>query len=186
MEQRSYRERIRDFMWRYGYGGNPRALRVLAVAVAILLAVAVAIWLVLRLRVVRVVAVPAVIGAILVVVGWLLLGTLTIPRISTTGPVVRNGVAAIVACGEKRGLEGMDATMDHVPEPRTGGWWPERRGDCTVWYHRPPGPEQRSNRQERAANLSGSGEMLQTGGAGLSESQFERLPVVEKLPADER
>ncbi len=128
-----------------------------------------------------VLAVPAVIGAILVV-GWLLVSPLlTIPRFTTEGPVVRNGVAVIVACGKKQGIEGMDATMDHVPEPRTGGWWPERSGECTVWYHRPPGPEQRSNRQERAANLSGSGERLQPEGARLSE-----LPVVEKLPADER
>ncbi len=188
MEQRSYHERIRDFVrhWRIRYEWSP-ALRGLVLAVGVLLAVAVALWLVLRLRVVRVLAVPAVIGAILVVVGWLLLGTLlTIPRFATEGPVVRNGVAVIVACGKKQGMAGMDATMDHVPEPWTGGWWPERKGDCTVWYHRPPDPEQRSNRQERAANLSGSGEMLQPEGGRRSESQFERLPVVEKLPADER
>lgn len=190
MEQRSYHERIRDFVrrWRIRYEWSP-ALRGLVLAVGVLLAVAVALWLVLRLRVVRVLAVPAVIGAILVV-GWLLLGTLlTIPRFTTEGPVVRNGVAVIVACGKKQGIAGMDATMDHVPEPRTGGWWPEKQGECTVWYHRPPLLEQRSNRQERAANLSGSGEMLQTEGAELREShesQFERLPVVEKLPADER
>jgi hypothetical protein len=65
--------------------------------------------------------------------------------------VVRNGVAVIVACGKKRSHQGMYEAMDYVPEPRTGGWWPERRGSCTVWYHRPPGLEQRVNRQERAA-----------------------------------
>jgi hypothetical protein len=135
------RERIEDFLRRYGYEEN-RVLRVLAVVLAILLALRV-------LRVLRVVAVPAAIGAILVVAGWLLLGSLTIPRFSTEGPVVRNGVAVIVACGKKQGFRGMEA-MDYAHEPRTGGWWPERRGDCTVWYHRPPLEEQRENRHERA------------------------------------
>ncbi len=94
--------------------------------------------------------VAVLIGAILVV-GWLLVGSsLTIPRFSTTGPVVRNGVAVIVACGEKQGIEGMGAAMDYAPEPGTGGWWPEKKGQCTVWYHRPPGMEQRLARQERA------------------------------------
>ena len=71
---------------------------------------------------------PVLIGAILVT-EWLLVGPrLTIPRISSTGPVVRKGVAVVVACGEKRGIVGMDAAMDHVPEPGTG--------ECTVWCHR--------------------------------------------------
>ncbi len=132
-------------------------------------------------------AVPALVGGVLVA-GWILVGPLlTIPRFTTEGPVVRNGVAVIVACGKKQGMAGMDATMDHVPEPRTGGWWPEKQGECTVWYHQPPGPEQRFNRQERAANLPGSIPPLQPEGAAEEgESQFERLPVVQKLPADER
>ena len=107
-------------------------------------------------RVFRVLAVPVLIGAI-VVVGWLLLGPLlTIPRISSAGPVVRNGVAAVVVCGEKRGtmmdrqIMGMKAVGKYAPEPRTGTWWPEQKGECTVWYHRPPGMEQRQARQERA------------------------------------
>jgi hypothetical protein len=135
------RERNEAFVRRYGYEGN-RVLRVLAVAVAILL--------VLRVRVLRVLAAPVLIVAILAVGGWLLLGSLTIPRVSTTGPVVRNGVAAIVACGEKRGLEGMDTAMDYVPEPRTGTWAPERRGECTVWHHHPPDWHQRLARHQRA------------------------------------
>jgi hypothetical protein len=103
----------------------------------------------------QVLAAPALIGAILVV-GWLLIGPLlTIPRISSTGPVVRNGVAAVMVCGEKgRALERMtaemDAAMDYVPEPRTGTWAHVREGECTTWYHRPPGFEQRYNRHERA------------------------------------
>jgi hypothetical protein len=135
----------------------------------------------------KVLAVPVLIGAVLVA-GWLLLGPLlTIPRFTTEGPVVRNGAAVIVACGKKQGIAGMDTAMRYADEPGTGGWWNVRRGDCTVWYHRPPGPEQRSNRQERAANPPASGERLQPEGAAEEgESQFERLPVVEKLPADER
>lgn len=95
--------------------------------------------------------VAVLIGAILVV-GWLLAspGTLTIPRFSTTGPVVRNGVAVIVACGKKQGIEGMEAATDYAPEPGTGTWAPVRKGECTLWYHHPPGMEQRLARQERA------------------------------------
>jgi hypothetical protein len=123
-------------------------------------------------RAFRVLAAPVLIGAILVV-GWLLIGPLlTIPRFTTaSGPVVRNGVAVIVACGKKSGFERMGAAMKYAPEPRTGTWDPVRRGECTVWYHHPPGMEQRHNRQERARS---------------SEDQIERLPVVEKLPVDER
>ena len=104
-------------------------------------------------RAFRVLAVPVLIGAILVV-GWILVGPLlTIPRFTAEGPVVRNGVAAVVVCGKKSGSmneKGMMAVGEHAPEPRTGGWWPARRGECTVWYHRPPGLEQRHNRHERA------------------------------------
>src|ERR671921_2618983 len=79
-------------------------------------------------RVLRALAVPVLIGALLLV-GWLLFGSLlTIPRFSTEGPVVRNGVAVVVACGKKRGIKGMEAAMAHVPEPGTGGWWPVKKG----------------------------------------------------------
>ena len=66
----------------------------------------------LALLVLRVLAAPVLIGAVLVV-GWLLVGPLlTIPRFSTaTGPVVRNGVAAIVACGKKQGMAGIDEAL---------------------------------------------------------------------------
>jgi hypothetical protein len=112
------------------------------------LAVAVAILLVPRvLRVYRVLAVPVLVGAVLVV-GWLLLRPiLTIPRVSTEGPMVRNGVAAVVACGEKRGPQAVDV----APEPQTGGWWPVRKGECTIWYHRPPDPHQRHLRHQRSS-----------------------------------
>ena len=113
-------------------------------------------------RAVRVLAAGVLIGAILVV-GWLLIGPLlTIPRFSTaTGPVVRNGVAAVMVCGKKYGsnskggvdaalFKGMDAAMKYVPEPRTGTWDSVRQGECVIWYHHPPGFEQRYNRQERA------------------------------------
>jgi hypothetical protein len=107
----------------------------------------------------RALAVPVLIGAILLV-RWLLIASLKasvlispIPRFTSEDPVVRNGVAAVVVCGKKSGSmneKGMMAVSDHVPEPRTGGWWAARRGECTVWYHRPPGLEQRFNRHERA------------------------------------
>jgi len=133
---------MRHFMRRYGYEEN-RVFRVLAVAVAILL----------TLRVLRALAVPVAIGAILVG-GWLLLGP-GFPATSgdnppvlktSNGSLVENGVAAIVACGKKRGWEAVDA----APEPRTGTWSVERRGDCNVFYHHPPDETQRENRHERA------------------------------------
>jgi hypothetical protein len=111
-------------------------------------------------RAFRVLAVPVLIGAILVV-GWVLVGPLlTIPRFTTEGSVVRNGVAVVVVCGEKRGtaprgIAGLDAATKYVPEPATGGWWPEQQGNCTVWYHRPPGLDQRFNRHERAQQEGG-------------------------------
>jgi hypothetical protein len=128
-----YRERIEDFMRRYWREGH-RVLRWLAVAVAVLLAILLALQ---ALRALRVLAVAVLIVAILVL-GRLLVGSLILPmpRLSSEGPVVRNGVAAVVACGEKRGLQAVDV----APEPRTGGWWPVRRGECTVWYHRPRTP----------------------------------------------
>ena len=104
-------------------------------------------------RALWVLAVPVLIGATLLV-AWSLFGSLpTIPRFTTEGPVVRNGVAAVVVCGKKSGAmneKGMMAVSEHAPEPRTGGWWPARRRDCTVWYHRPPDWHQRVARQERA------------------------------------
>jgi len=161
---------------RYGYEGNQvyRALAGLALIGAILvtvwqvagplLCVASLALVLLALGVprgLRLLATPVLIGAILVT-GWLLLGPLlTIPRFTTEGPVVRNGVAVIVACGKKspkgiRGMaEGMKAAGKYAPEPRTGTWAPQRRGDCTVWYHITPGPEQRHNRHERAQQQQG-------------------------------
>jgi hypothetical protein len=134
--------RIEDLLRRYGYEEN-RVFRVLAVAVAILLI----------LRVLRVLALPLAIGAILVVGGWLLLGPPTpselippIPRLSSNGPVLRNGVVAIVACGEKRGFEAVGS----APEPRTGTWAVERKGECNVYYHHPPDAYQREQRHQRA------------------------------------
>jgi hypothetical protein len=134
------REKIEDFIRRYGHEGN-RVLRVLAVAILLTLLLANRV-----LRGLRLLAVPALIGAILVVGAWLLPDWLTIPRVSTEGPVVRNGVAAVVACGEKRGFQAVDV----APEARTGTWWPERRGACIIWYHRPSSIEQRIARNKRA------------------------------------
>jgi hypothetical protein len=94
----------------------------------------------------------AVISVVALIVWWLVHanGSLTLPRFSTTGPVVRNGVAVIVACGKKSGIEGVTGVMDYAPEPGTGTWAHRRRGDCTVWYHDPPRRQQREARQQRA------------------------------------
>ena len=52
------------------------------------------------------------------------------PAPSLVGPLPENGVAMIVACGEKRSFE---YAMKHVPDPR-GEWTRIPRGDCTAWY----------------------------------------------------
>jgi hypothetical protein len=86
---------------------------------------------------------------------------------SDEGPVVKNGVAAIVVCGNKRDEMRWSAT-DIAPEPQTGGWSVEERNGCDYYYHHPPEATQRANRHERAEqergklspNLSGSREML--------------------------
>jgi len=89
----------------------------------------------------RLLAVLLLIGAI-VVVGWFLLGPwLIIPPFAAESRVVRNGVAAIVVCGKQSDFEKEYEAMDYVPEPQTGTWWAQRRGDCTVWFHLQPGPE---------------------------------------------
>ena len=103
----------------------------------------------------RMLAAPVLIGAILVA-GWLLVGPLlTIPRFTTEGAVVRNGVAVIVICGNNGTMmqqsKALYEAREYVPEPRTGGWRPVKKGSCTTWYHRPPGVEQRLARQERAS-----------------------------------
>jgi hypothetical protein len=143
VEQREPGERIEGFLRRYGSEaeGN-RVLRVLGVAVAILLV----------LRVLRMLAIPLLIGAILLVGGWLLLGPPNpsavippIPKPDVDG-LVDNGVAVIVACGKKRGWQ----VVDSAPELRTGTWGVERRGACNVYYHHPPDAIQRANRHERA------------------------------------
>ncbi len=105
-------------------------------------------------RAFRVLALAMLVGATLVV-GWLLLGPLlVIPRFTLEGTVVRNGVAVVVVCGEKQREvdQGLWDVGKVAPEPQTGGWWPSeaRRGECTVWYHRPPDASQREARQERA------------------------------------
>jgi hypothetical protein len=90
------------------------------------------------------------IGAMLAVGVLFVAGRLPIlPRFSLTGPVVKNGVAVIVACGKKSSVRRMDGT-GYAPEPTTGTWAYRRRDDCTVWYHSPPGPEQRHARRQRA------------------------------------
>jgi hypothetical protein len=73
-----------------------------------------------------------------------------IPRLSSDGPVVRNGVAAIVACGETKREELALKAVSAAPEPGTGTWGVERKGDCNVYYHHPPDASQREARHQRA------------------------------------
>jgi len=89
--------------------------------------------LVLRgLRLFRVLALPVLLGVTLVV-GWLLVdSSLTISRFTTAGPVVKNGVAVIVACGKKQGMWGIDEALRYADEPRTGPWDPVQQGECTA------------------------------------------------------
>jgi hypothetical protein len=133
------KEKIEDFLRRYWYEGN-RALWV------VVLVVLVALLLVRRIRVLRVL-VPAAIGGIVVIVVILL--SPPRPLLNSTGPVVKNGVAAIVVCGNKRDGMLMSAT-DLAPEPQTGSWSVESRGSCEYYYHHPPDATQRANRHERA------------------------------------
>ena len=101
-------------------------------------------------------AMGVAIGAILVGVAVLLLGPWWIPatselvppvpRLSSDGPVVRNGVAAIVACGKKRGF----GVVSAAPEVRTGTWGVEKADECNVYYHHPPEASQREARHQRA------------------------------------
>ena len=138
---------MRNFLWRYWYAGNRSRLVLALIALAILLVIR------NRASYRRLMGAGLVVG--LVVVGWLLSNP---PLLSPTplldnssGPVVKNGVAAIVVCGNKRdGMLG-SAIEDIAPEPRTGGWSLESRGGCDYHYHHPPNAEQRENRQERAA-----------------------------------
>jgi hypothetical protein len=132
---------VKNFLWRYWYAGNRALLVVVAILVALLL--------MRRLRVFHVL-VPAVIGGI-VVVGWLLYKPIAPTPLlnSHEGPVVKNGVAAIVVCGNKRDGMLMSAT-NLAPEPQTGAWSMESKGTCDIYYHHPPEPIQRENRQERA------------------------------------
>jgi hypothetical protein len=55
-------------------------------------------------------------------------------------PLVKNGVAAVMLCGnwpDKRGLGLTEAAMGK------GVWTPApREGGCQVWYHHPPHPDE--------------------------------------------
>lgn len=99
--------------------------------------------------------------ALTVTVWWLIhtYGAVTLPRFSTTGPVVKNGVAVIVVCGKENkgvvhgtppGFPPVNLPANYAPEPGTGTWAFRERGDCTVFYHHPPDASQREARQARA------------------------------------
>ena len=102
------RERIEEFLQRYWHEQN-RVVRVLGVAVAILLA------LLLALRWLRVLAVPVLVGGDPGGGVSPLRAAADYPSLYDRGPVVRNGVAVIVACGKKSGFERMGAAMKYAP-----------------------------------------------------------------------
>jgi hypothetical protein len=80
-------------------------------------------------------AVPLLIGAI-VVVGWSLFGPwLIILPFASESTLVRNGVAAIMVCGRQSDVETEYEALDYAPRPNTGVWHRARKGECTVWFH---------------------------------------------------
>jgi hypothetical protein len=79
--------------------------------------------------------VVAVVVSVLVILGmlkWFFSGG---PMVLNPGePLVRNGVAVIVACGDKRGAF---AAKNSVPNPQMGSWSSVPRGTCVAYYHHP-------------------------------------------------
>jgi hypothetical protein len=148
------RERIEEFLQRYWHEQN-RVVRVLGVAVAILLALLLALrWL----RVLRVLAVPVLVGAILVV-GWLLFGPLrTIPRFTTEGRVVRNGVAVIVACGKEERVRANGCGDEVRPRASDGHVGVRAKGRLHRVASPPPDATRREARHERAVQSQTSGD----------------------------
>jgi hypothetical protein len=151
---------VKNFLWRYWYAGNRALLVVAAILVALLF--------VRRIRVMRVL-VPAAIGGI-VAIGIILWFPPAPLLTNSSGPVVKNGVAAIVVCGNKR--DGMlGSAMDLAPEPQTGTWSVEERNGCDYYYHHPPEATQRENRQERA-------ERVATAACGTRRDLFAVLKLI--------
>ena len=59
--------------------------------------------------------------------------SLSLAWCSAVAGLVLIGLAAAAA------VANLVQLSDHVPEPRTGTWRPEKKGECTVWYLQPPG-----------------------------------------------
>jgi hypothetical protein len=80
-------------------------------------------------------SVVGVVVSVLVILGmlkWFFSGG---PMVLNPGePLVRNGVAVIVACGDKRGAF---EAMNSVPNPQMGSWSSVPRGTCVAYYHHP-------------------------------------------------
>ena len=94
----------------------------------------------------RVLVVPSLGLAAIVVVGWFLISSLLPPYLSPpAGPVVKNGVAAVVVCGNKRqgtlGLLEEGVISDIAPEAQTATWSIEERGRCEIYYQHPRNEE---------------------------------------------
>jgi hypothetical protein len=76
---------------------------------------------------------------VLVVLGWGFLAaaeaTASPPMVlNPSVPLVKNGVAAVMACGKGDGF--LQAT-DNALNSQRGTWSSEKQGDCTVWHHHP-------------------------------------------------
>jgi hypothetical protein len=83
------------------------------------------------------IAVVVSILALIAVLWWLSPASRYQMVLNPKGPLVENGVAVIVACGEKRDFLFLKAAQN-VPEPPRVTWSSEeRRGGCTVYYHHP-------------------------------------------------
>ena len=52
-----------------------------------------------------------------------------------SAPLVENGVAMIMVCGEAP--KGFMLPTENVSRPRVGWWSGVDRGECKVWYHHP-------------------------------------------------
>ena len=64
----------------------------------------------------------------------------TIPVPADVGPVVKNGVAAVMICGKWEDSKGLGLTKAGMGR---GMWSPApREGGCQVWYHHRPHPDE--------------------------------------------
>jgi hypothetical protein len=79
------------------------------------------------------------VAIVLMIIGiwrWFLPGPPMV--LNPVGPLVSSGTAMVMVCGAE-GDGFMQAT--NVPDARIGTWSREKRGECDIWYHHPPGAD---------------------------------------------